>query len=965
MPKQFPPAPLALTVLVAFSLAGQFGRAADASSKEATPEANLAEPSAESAAFFENRIRPVLAEHCYKCHGSEKQKSGLRLDSRAAILKGGESGSAIVPGKARASLMILAVNHGEELKMPPKEKLSPAQIADLTKWVEMGAPWPGAQTAALPETKPDKMPGALFSASERSFWAFQRPVEPKWPAIKATAWVQSPLDNFILAKLEANGFQPAPRADKRTLIRRATFDLTGLPPTLAEVEAFLADQSQEAFARVIDRLLASPRYGERWGRHWLDVVRYADSNGLDENLAFEYAFRYRDYVIRSFNADKPYDRFVQEQLAGDLMPAASDEDVAARYERLVATGFLSVGPKMLADDDPRKKEMDIVDEQVRATTETFLALTMGCARCHDHKFDPLPSADYYSLAGIFKSTKTMDNLGVVAVWHEHTLAEPAEIEKAGAHEKEILAKDQAIKLLTTTAQEEFLDGERRKASRYFQAAARSIVAKAGADESDLNKEILAQWKAYLESAEKDAAKVWEDWIRVKQSGSEATGPEPAEGSAATAAATAIEHLAEMYRQRFEEADLAWKGLSKEQQRKKDQKLADPALESFRLVLYGASGPFRLPKNPERFYAKPVTDEIDQLTKERTSLVLSRPVFPKSMGVQDGPIEDLRVHLRGNYLTLGEAAPRRFPRILAGENQPPINSTNSGRLQLAEWLTRPDHPLTARVMVNRLWRWHFGAGIVRTVDNFGRLGEKPDHPELLDWLALRFVESGWSIKGMHRLIMLSSTYQMSGAFNAKVADVDPENHSLWRFNRRRLEAEEVRDAVLAASENLDSAMYGQLLKSKNRDYVNGAVSSQSKNEIGRRSIYLPILRSAVYEILQAFDFPDPAVGNGDRSTTTVAPQALFMMNSELVAKHSRLLAMQLLSRSDLDDAGRIRAAYAQALSRPPTDEELQSMTRFITRLQEAYDAEKIESSRIRAWQSFSRVLLASNEFIYVD
>ncbi len=758
--------------------------------------------------FFEKRVRPVLAARCFECHGPKsKARGGLRLDSRAALLKGGEHGPAIAPGKPQESFLLRVLRHDGEVKMPPKAKLTAREIADLEEWVRRGAPWPGDSTNTQAPPGDDLI---RFTKEQRSFWAFQRPVAAAVPAVKDLQWVQSPVDAFVLAKLESKGLRPARPANRRTLIRRATFDLTGLPPTPAEVEAFLNDRSPDAFAKVVDRLLSSPRYGERWGRHWLDVARYADSNGMDENLVQGNAWRYRDYVIRAFNRDLPYNQFVREQLAGDLLPSASE---AEQIERIVATGFLSLGPKMLAEDDPVKMEMDIVDEQVDTTGKAFLGLTLGCARCHDHKFDPVPTADYYSLAGVFKSTKTMDHFRVVARWHERPLPNRDALARQQEHQKKIDAK-------------------------------RAAIAKAA-------------------------------------------------GNAAT--------------------------------RKR-------------------------------------------LQGELAALEKAKPDLPAAMAVAEGTPANLRIHLRGNHLTLGREVPRRFPRILAGEKQAPIDGKQSGRLQLAEWLTRSDNPLTARVLVNRLWHWHFGAGLVRSPDNFGALGDRPVNQPLLDWLAVRFVESGWSLKAMHRLILLSSTYQMSGAHDERAALVDPENRLHWRWQRRRLDAEEVRDALLAVSGQLDSAMGGSLMQGGNRAYVPGYPNSSYDNyDSRRRSVYLPVIRSDLYRVFQAFDFADPSTPSGERPTTTVAPQALFMMNSKLVLEQTRHLATDLLGRGDCNDAGRVCLAYELAYGRLPTAAETGRALGFVRRVEGLLEGEKVAPAerRLRAWQSLCRVILAANEFIYVE
>jgi hypothetical protein len=830
------------------------GRAPDLSAAEPGKIPPSAQSDTAALKFFEDKVRPVLANRCFECHGPEKKKGGLRLDSRATILKGGDRGPAVQPGRPEESLLVGAIQHREALQMPPKNKLPPQEIAALTAWVRMGAPWPSAPVADQPHVT---LQGPRFTAEQRSFWAFRSPVASPVPTVKKVGWARSPIDRFILAALEAKGLELAPPADKRTLVRRATFDLTGLPPTPAEIDAFLADASPEAFARVVDRLLTSPHYGERWGRHWLDVARYADSNGMDENLAMANAWRYRDYVIASFNKDKPYDEFVREQLAGDLLPSA---DPATARERLIATGFLSLGPKMLAEDDPVKMEMDIVDEQIDTVGRTFLGLTLGCARCHDHKFDPIPTADYYALAGIFKSTQTMDHFKVVARWHERPVATREEEERHKAHEAKIPAKKSEV----------------------------DKQAKA------VHEKLLAQFR---------------DPLR---------------------AGTSV-HPGQAVLPRLIDALLA----------QHDRNAA-----------------------PLRTAAA----ELKRLREDLAALEKARPPYPETMAVAEGKPGNLRIHIRGNHLTLGPEVPRRFPQILAGDQQTPIDAKQSGRLPLAQWLTRPDHPLTSRVMVNRVWLGHFGAGLVRTPDNFGKLGERPVNQPLLDWLAVHFVQKGWSLKTLHRTIMLSSTYQMSTAFNERAYQVDPENHLHWRMDRRRLEAEEVRDTVLAVSGRLDPTLGGSLLQGADRAYVIGYPNNNyDKYDFDRRSVYLPVIRSDVYNVFQAFDFADPSVPNGERATTTVAPQALFLMNGKLIQEQTRHLATGLLAQPNLDDTGRVKTVYERAFGRPPAPAEAARALDFVRRGEQALATEKgdAQERRLRAWQSLFRVVLAANEFIYLE
>jgi hypothetical protein len=783
------------------------------------------EPAAEQVRFFETSVRPILAARCFRCHDANKQKGDLRLDTREGLMSGGFSGSPVVPGKPDESLLISAIGYGnEDLQMPPSEKLPDREIAQLRRWVEQGAVFPDA--VASP------------ADVGRDYWAFQPPREPVLPGVKDASWVKSPLDNFILAKLEESQLNRAPPADKRTLLRRATYDLTGLPPTPEEIDAFVADESSEAFAKVVERLLGSPHYGERWGRHWLDVARYSDSNGLDENVAHGNAWRYRDYVVTAFNRDKPFDQFLKEQIAGDLLPV---EDMAKKHERLIATGFLALGPKVLAEVDEQKMEMDIIDEQLDTFGRAVLGLTLGCARCHDHKFDPIPTADYYALAGIFKSTRTMENFKKVARWYENPIPTPEDLARKAEHDRQVAEQKQAISKLVASADEQ-----------------------------------------------------------LKSAGGEA-----------------------------------------------------PAGEK--------------EKDREARYPEETKAELKRLRDALAVLEKQAPEMPSAMGVCDGQPVDVAVHIRGNHLTLGPVVTRRFPHVLAGENQPPLDARQSGRLQLAEWLVNENHPLTARVMVNRIWRWHLGQGIVRSTDNFGRLGEQPSHPELLDWLALRFIDSGWSVKAMHRLLMLSAAYQMSSAYDEQAATADPDNRLHWRMDARRLEAEEIRDGLLAASGQLDRTVGGSLLEVKNRDYLFDHTSKDKTSyDTRRRSVYLPVIRNHLYDVFQLFDSTDASVPEGNRVTTTVAPQALFMMNSELVSQAADSLAKDLLARAEPDDAGRVSRLYVVAYARLPSSAETSRAQSLLSRFDTLLAAGESDAvkRRQRSWSLLCQVLLAANEFVYL-
>ncbi|MBI2687834.1 MAG: DUF1549 domain-containing protein [Acidobacteria bacterium] len=1029
-------------------------------------------------AFFETRVRPLLAAQCLGCHSATSQPimGGLRLDSREMVLKGGGRGPAIVPGKPAESLLLQAVRHtAGPLKMPPGPKMKDADVAVLTQWVQMGAPW-GSMTAA--------------AAPAQKYWAFVPPREPMMPTVRNGTWVRSPIDRFILSALEAKKLSPAKPADKRTLIRRATYDLTGLPPTTEEVKAFLEDSSPDAFTKVVDRLLASPRYGERWARHWMDVARYADSNGLDENLVYKNAFRYRDYVIAAFNKDKPFDQFLTEQIAGDLLPAS---DLQTSIEHWTATGFLTLGAKMLAEDDPVKMEMDIVDEQLDTTVRAFLGLTIGCARCHDHKFDPIPQADYYSMAGIFKSSKTMENFKVVAKWHEYVLAPKEDRDRLEAHEARIEAKRKEIGKITKAENEALIAAASKRVGAYLMAAARvkhdeemrlapvesapgAIVRASGSfDAGNVPKALekkktnapkdgkgpyFAEYRIEVAEAgdyqvdildeEKGAgtADLWVNGVWMKR------GADPVQNREASPEAGGwtvlavvplrkglntlrLEHAARFpyfdkllvakntlaeyprtlvqiasdftvnpgfleqvvdYLKRSDgavasplyawevygtDAPLAaWTSpaakLFADFKPAKAEELAmryeelfnastaentDPGLKTLRELLKEKFGPFRAPGDARRYYAAAVRTQLAALEKEAKDLEAATPEFPRAMGVTEGAkIDDLPIHLRGSHWTLGDKAPRRFLKVIAGDRQPPIPSGHSGRLELAQWMTAKDHPLTSRVIANRLWRWHFGRGIVPTVDNFGRLGEKPVNQPLLDWLAVEFVRQGWSMKQMHRTMMLTSTYQMSSEFDAKSSEADPDNTLLWRMNRRRLEAEAIRDGIMSVSGGLNvQATGGSILSYKDRQYVaNTSKGGNVDYERNIRAVYIPVVRSSMYDVFTAFDLPDPAVSNGDRDSTVVAPQALFMMNGTVMLRHSKQMAEGLLARTGLDDAGRVKEAYERALARPATAREIDQALTYIAKMQEAW-----KGSRVSAWQSFCKSLLASNEFIYMN
>lgn len=1089
--------------------------------------------------FFEMKVRPILAERCWSCHGVDQAESELRLDSLAAMLEGGARGPAIVPGQPQKSLLILAVNHADTLQMPPKSKLPQGEISDLSQWVKSGAHWPNSADGIPKDLRPRTATPALITDEQREFWSFRPLSRIPSPLIQDPAWAHSPIDMFIRTKLSEHGLRPASAANARILLRRAGFDLLGLPPDVEEVESYLANDVPDRFDRLLDRLLASPRYGERWGRHWLDIARYGDSNGLDENLAYASAFRYRDYVVAAMNKDKPYDRFVREQIAGDLLATAESSVASAgdgtstsledSLEALVATGFLVVGAKMLAEDDPLKMQMDIVDEQVDTIGKAFMGLTLGCARCHDHKFDPLTMSDYYGLAGIFKSTKTMENFSVVARWQERPLASPEETVRLQKLKEQLAEKQRDVDRLVNEANNTLVSEARATVREYVLAAAEQIwldrvhqsigatvekmsvpVVPPGTQvfeaehyqrgtalklttgygdgigvilsdgngkwsaefdilipvagryqletryaaaesrpvqisingkvvksdglkevtgswnpdtqkwfvegqyplevgtnvfrffreeplphidkllisplvdqalervraedpnsitdrkaEANLRPAFVSQWRQLLEKTVGDSQSPFVEW-RDWQSKLVESRPLPDQ---------AEKHfkLARDLADRLVRVDEKWRAFRMTDDGKSATALTDPEEERFRKLLYDTSptAPFAIPKNVDEYYAPESKSQIVKARDELKALQDSLPKLPEAMSVSEGTIEDLPIHLRGNHTTLGkEKVPRRFPQVLVDHEQKSMAVERSGRLEFANWLTNSSHPLTSRVMVNRLWQWHFGEGLVRSPDNFGRLGERPTHPELLDWLAVRLTDRAWSLKSLHRDIMLSSTYQMGADYDDAAFQRDPDNRLWWRRQRRRLEAEAIRDSILVAGGSIDLRVGGTLLPMANRQYVTSTANvNPMLYDSPRRSIYLPVIRSALYDVFQAFDFAEPTVLNGRRDNTTVAPQAMFMLNSSLVAQQSRQLASQILRQPEWDSPRRVNRAYLQVYSRTASAAEISRAMEFVQQSILARAAklpdEPPQEREVRAWQSLCRALIAANEFVYVE
>ncbi len=798
--------------------------------------------------FFESKIRPVLVAKCYECHsGSAKEpKGGLLLDTREGIRRGGDSGHGVVPGQIDESLILAAIRH-ESFEMPPEEKLPDEVIADFEKWVRLGAHDPRDGKSAMIRREID-------IDRAREFWSFQPIADPIPPRVSDREWLRSEIDAFVLARLEAGGVRPVRDAGSDALARRIYFDLVGLPPSPLQLDEFAAamrDNPDVAIESLVDSLLGSRHFGERWGRHWLDVVRYAESTGMERNSTFTRAWKYRDYVIAALNDDMPFDQFVREQIAGDLLPYDSLDQ---RDRQLIATGMLALGPKSLNETKKEKFKMDVVDDQIDVVSRAFLGLTASCARCHDHKFDPIPQSEYYSLAGIFTSTETL-----------YGTARTNGNRNPG-------------RLLAITGKE-------------IKPAAVN-GGNNGAKEEQKYRGQLKNFRRRLANYQKQLAK------------------------AKNAAA-----------------------------RKSIQKRIDQANDDIRRAnarLKRATQP--APQSPEdAMLVMAVTEAAN--------------------------VSDTKLRLRGVPEDHGRDIPRGFLSIASLEENPPLSDKQSGRAELAHWVTRKSNPMTARVAVNRVWQHLFGRGIVTSVNNFGANGDRPTHPLLLDHLAMTFIDDGWSVKRLIRRIMTSRVYRLSCDDDPTSLAADPGNQWLWRMNQRRLEAEAIRDAMLLSSGQLDlSAQVGSSVEKLGEGIVGRNINVSGLGDAHvARSVYLPIVRGAVPEMLRLFDFPEPSIISGARDVTTVPTQALYMMNSPQVIDSAKALARRLVAGND-DDHQRVHHAYRLTLSRQPDSEEVDRALQFIADFEqvliESGQSESGESGTL-AWAGFCQSLLASTEFRYIN
>jgi Protein of unknown function (DUF1549)/Protein of unknown function (DUF1553)/Planctomycete cytochrome C len=908
--------------------------------------------------YFEKNIRPVLVSSCQPCHNAKSKASGLDLSSAAGFFTGGAGGPIIAKDQPESSRLLVMVGYEDSIKMPPTGKLKPEQIEAFRNWVKMGAPWPGADhVSAIVPPAPKKE----FTPDQKAFWAFQPVKDPVVPKVKDSSWVKSPVDAFILARLEEKGLKPAPPAEKTVLLRRATYDLTGLPPTQQEIDEFLADKSPKAFEKVVDRLLASPRYGERWGRHWLDVARYADSTGNDEDHRYPYAWRYRDYVIAAFNDDLPYNQFVREQIAGDLIPGP---DGKFNSRGVVATGFLALGAKALAQVDKKKMLYDVWDEQVDVTSRAFLGLTMACARCHDHKFDPILTKDYYSMVGMFASTRSFEktNQGVASLLYRPLVPED-QYKQYQAYQAKIGIENLNAEIILDAAAEKAATKSAAQVADYM-LAARSVY-QGGAKSADVAKEknldaaILDKWVKYLAPPKEDGkqAKEVKAWLDEWNAATDATS---------TAVANAYQErfqssLADHYKMVAKTHSETRKKLDAGEPVKENLKFKEE--DKFFNTVYSPKGPMGIaPKDREKLCADEDKKQVAEFHARAEQLKKDGPPEPDMADAvsEDKPVQQ-KVLLRGDFNNPGEDAPLSVPAILVKAAPAPAEFHGSGRLEMANWITDPKNPLPSRVMVNRVWMWHLGEGIVASPDNFGKMGGRPTNPELLDYLASRFVSGGWSVKKMQRLIMLSSAYQMSSDTDEKTLAADPENNLISRFNRQRLDVEEIRDGMLAIDGTLDSTMGGTLQSGFGTDGENSSGRlSLNPETVKRRTVYLPLRRSNLPTLLNLYDFGDATTVTGKRALTNVAPQALFMMNSEFVTERAKNVVKTLMDDPKYSNRQRVEEMYIKALNRKPAPEEIDSAFTYMDRYKE-----KFHTDDVAAWQSFFHILLTSNEFIYLD
>ena len=895
--------------------------------------------------FFERRVRPVLAAHCISCHGSRQQKGGLRLDSRAALLRGGERGAAIHPGQPAESLLLHAVTYRGELQMPPDGPLPPTAVAALQRWISEGAAWPAAEGERL-----------SADSSVRWHWAFQEVRSPTPPREITAGWSRNPIDRFVQWRQQGRGLLPSPPAELRTLVRRLSFDLLGLPPAPAQVEAVVRDLRPDRLSRLVDRWLASPQYGERWARHWLDIARYADNKGyvFFEDQSFPWAYTYRDYVVNAFNRDLPYDRFVRQQLAADQL------DLGADRRPLAAMGFLTLGGHFMNNIH------DIVDDRIDVVSRGLLGLTVTCSRCHDHKYDPISQADYYSLYGVFRSS------------YEPTtpplFEPPPQTEQYDKFKLEMERRDQQLREFVEAKHRDLVTTTRQRLDEYLVAVKRTrgqpptdnfmLLTDTGA----INPAMLLRWQVYLGKTIQQSHPVWRPWSALCELSE-------AEFSSAAAALVArwqdssgessvnplvlesldpppvsIEGVAKAYGRLFKQIDQRWQNELQQAlaaERPQPTALQDAPSEQVRRELYGKHSPVMVPPIfgwgfIALFPDRGTQGEYKKLLKaveEWSRKGDGAPPRAMVMLDRENPFQP-RIFQRGNPNRMGRSVPRRFLEFLSPQGQ--AFAHGSGRRELAEAIVARENPLTARVLVNRVWQHHFGRGLVGTVSDFGTRSTPPTHPDLLDFLATQFVRSGWSIKRLHRQILDSATYLQASDDRTAAAQADPENRLLWKMNRRRLSFEATRDSLVAVSGDLDCQMGGPPVELLKPGFV------------PRRTLYGFINRMDVDPLLTTFDFPNPAATSGQRETTTVAPQSLYLMNNAFVEEAARRLAQRTDVVGVPEVEARLQRLYALLFARPASLREIELAVGFLG-----------ADVNLEKWTRYVQTLLMGNEFVFLD
>ncbi len=910
--------------------------------------------------FFEAKIRPVLIKHCYECHAADSKsvRGGLLLDTRAGTLKGGDSGPALISGKPSESLLLESLRF-EGFEMPPSGKLAPEIIADFETWIKMGAPDPRDGVSQVVRKSIDIEKG-------KRFWAFQPVQKQNIPTVSDPDWKHSEIDRFIHAAQEQQKLTASPVVDRPVLVRRLYYDLIGLPPTTTQIDQFLNDQSPDAVARLVDQLLASPHFGERWGRYWLDVARFSQSTGGGRSLLYKTAWRYRNYVIDAFNHDKPFDKFILEQIAGDLLES---KDYRQKRDQLFGTTFLVLGPTNYEQQDKEQLRMDVIDEQIQTVGRAFLAMTLGCARCHDHKFDPIPATDYYALAGIFRSTKVLTP-GNVSGWTKRPLPLPPEqLHEINEYNK-ILAE--------LTARQKIKQDELKKLEQNLNTitlddSAATLVG--NWKQSTFFKDFVGKGYIHDQHQAKGKKKVKFTPQKLKSGRYDVqlaynSGQSRASRVPVTIKTSNGEHTVYV-NQRIKPSNGSFSSLGE---------FEFSGTEDEEIVVSNEGTDGYVIVDAIRFISAPVTPSAEsqsqasnqqyrqtQLkireTKKQLKVLESEldvkkksapQVVPEIMSVyEDEKQGDYHLLIRGDVHNLGEKVPRGFLKVAQSSAAPPIPSDVSGRLELAKWIASDQNPLTARVYANRVWHHLFGTGLVRTVDNFGVRGEVPSHPELLDYLALKLSHSGWSTKSLIREIVLSRTYQLSSQSTERQRAADPDNRFLTHQNLRRLDAEAIRDTILFVSGNLDITQPEQTIRPDTKlEY-----GYQFKNHY--RSVYIPEFRNQLHDLLAIFDFPDPNLSIGKRNTSTLSTQALFLMNNPFVMQQSEAIALRLMKKYPDNQSARVDALFRNALGRLPEPDEKRYAEHFINQ-----SLSKEGASQLDAWTALSQTIIACIDFRYI-